>query len=216
MEDLPIHKAQRKQLIELLKQKGITDSNVLKAIEKVPRHVFFIDTTLQRFAYEDKAYPIHSGQTISQPYTVAVQSELLQIKAKDKILEIGTGSGYQAAILCTMGARVFSIERQKTLYFTAKKILQELHFFVETFVGDGFKGLPQFAPFDKIIITAAAPFIPKTLLEQLKIGGILVVPLGEGSLQKMIRIVKLSETEFEQTEHGNFTFVPMLPGINDK
>jgi protein-L-isoaspartate(D-aspartate) O-methyltransferase len=214
MEDSILHKGKRKQLIEELRSKGIKDENVLTAMMKIPRH-FFFDIALQNHAYEDKAFPIDAGQTISQPYTVAVQSSLLHVEKHDKILEIGTGSGYQAAVLHKMGAQVFSIERQKKLFFTTKQILQSIHIHAQLFVGDGFKGLPQFAPFDKIIITAAAPFIPRTLLNQLKIHGLLIVPYGEGNTQKMIRIKKLSETEFEQEEHGYFSFVPMLKGIQD-
>ena len=215
MQDSILHKGQRKILIDELRKKGIQNEAVLQSIGTVPRHLFFFDKALESYAYEDKAFPINAGQTISQPYTVAIQSHLLDIKKNEKVLEIGTGSGYQAAVLCKMGARVLTIERQKKLYFSTKKLLQELHYFIETFLGDGFKGLPQFAPFDKIIITAAAPFIPKTLLNQLKIGGILVVPLDNGGTQKMIRIVKISENEFEQTEHGIFSFVPMIEGITE-
>ena len=195
MIDSLLHKGQRKQLVDLLQAKGIHDTRVLHAITQVPRHVFF-DKALQNHAYEDKAFPIDAGQTISQPYTVAFQSELLHITNNEKVLEIGTGSGYQAAVLAKMGARVFSIERQKKLYFATKSQLQKLNIRVELFLGDGFKGLPQFAPFDRILITAAAPFIPKPLLEQVIIGGILVVPFGEGSSQTMLSITKLSETEF--------------------
>jgi protein-L-isoaspartate(D-aspartate) O-methyltransferase len=215
MKDSFLHKGQRKKLIEELEKKGISNKSVLNAIEAVPRHLFFLDKVMELYAYEDKAYPIGAGQTISQPYTVAIQTHLLDIKPNEKVLEIGTGSGYQAAVLSKLGVRVFSIERQKDIYFRTKKLLQELHIFIETILGDGFKGLPQFAPFDKIIITAAAPFIPRPLLEQLKIGGILVVPLGEGMNQKMLKIIKISETEFEQTEHGTFSFVPMIGGTTD-
>ena len=214
MIDSLLHIGQRKQLVDLLQAKGIHDTRVLHAITQVPRHVFF-DKALQNHAYEDKAFPIDAGQTISQPYTVAFQSELLHITNNEKVLEIGTGSGYQAAVLAKMGARVFSIERQKKLYFATKSQLQKLNIRVELFLGDGFKGLPQFAPFDRILITAAAPFIPKPLLEQLIIGGILVVPFGEGSSQTMLSITKLSETEFEQREHGTFSFVPMLKGVSE-
>lgn len=215
MKDSFLHKGQRKKLIEELQKKGISNTSVLNAIDAVPRHLFFLDKVMESYAYEDKAYPIGAGQTISQPYTVAIQTQLLELKPNEKVLEIGTGSGYQAAVLSKFGVRVFSIERQKDIYFRTKKLLQELHFFIETFLGDGYKGLPQFAPFDKIIITAAAPFIPRPLLEQLKIGGILVVPLGEGINQKMLKIIKISESEFEQTDHGNFSFVPMIEGITD-
>jgi len=213
MNDSFLHKGQRQRLVEELRTKGIHHAPVLHAIGNVPRHLFFTDTILQSHAYDDKAFPIDAGQTISQPYTVAFQTQLLNIQAKDKVLEIGTGSGYQAAVLCTLGTRVYSIERQKQLYFKTKQLLRSLNFFVETFLGNGYNGVPQFAPFDKIIITAAAPYIPRPLLEQLAIGGILVVPIGEGAQQKMLKIVKISENEFEQSEHGTFSFVPMLGGI---
>lgn len=213
MNDSFLHKGQRQQLVKELQAKGITHNGVLQAIGTVARHLFFQDTLLQSHAYDDKAFPIDAGQTISQPYTVAFQTQLLNIQAKDKVLEIGTGSGYQAAVLCSLGARVYSIERQKQLYFKTKQLLKTLNFYVETFLGDGYKGLSQFAPFDKIIITAAAPYIPRPLLEQLTIGGLMVIPLGEGQHQKMLKIKKISETEFEQSEHGNFSFVPMLGGI---
>ncbi|MFO7867719.1 MAG: protein-L-isoaspartate(D-aspartate) O-methyltransferase [Bacteroidales bacterium] len=214
MEDSLLYKSKRHTLIKKLHAKGISNKQVLDAMMRVPRHIFF-DEALQNHAYEDKAFPIEAGQTISQPYTVAVQSSLLHVQKHDKILEIGTGSGYQAAVLYKMGAQVFSIERQKKLFFSTKRILQDMHIHAQLFLGDGFKGLPQFAPFDKIIITAAAPFIPRTILNQLKINGIIVVPYGEGSTQKMITITKISETEFEQEEHGDFSFVPMLKGIQD-
>lgn len=208
-----LHKGQRQRLVQELQTKGITHAGVLQAIGTVQRHLFFSDSLLQSHAYDDKAFPIDAGQTISQPYTVAFQTQLLNIQAKEKVLEIGTGSGYQAAVLSSLGARVYSIERQKKLYFKTKQLLKSLNMFVETFLGDGYKGLPQFAPFDKIIITAAAPYIPRPLLEQLAIGGIMVVPMGEGAQQTMLKIRKISETEFEQSEHGVFSFVPMLGGI---
>lgn len=214
MEDSFLHKGQRKQLVEELRAKGISDENVLQAINQVPRHLFYFDKALEKFAYVDKAFPIKSGQTISQPYTVALQTQLLNIQGKEKVLEIGTGSGYQAAILAAMGASVYSIERQFELYTQTTKKLCQLQYPVFTYLGDGFKGLPNQAPFDKIIITAAAPFIPKALLDQLKIGGILVSPVQNGEKQELIRLTKLSETDFEQTRHGECAFVPMLEGIN--
>ena len=208
-----LFQAKRNELVSHLQQKGIHDVALLKALATVPRHLFFTDSTLKQFAYEDKAYPIEAGQTISQPYTVALQTQLLELKPAEKVLEIGTGSGYQAAILRTMGARVYTIERQKKLFFKTKELLQSLSISVETFLGDGFKGFPPFAPYDKIIITAAAPYIPRTLLDQLKIGGIMVTPLGEGKTQVLMQIKKLSETEFEQRDFGLCSFVPMLTGI---
>lgn len=208
-----LFQAKRNELVAQLRKKGITDTALLQALSTVPRHLFFSDITLRQFAYEDKAYPIDAGQTISQPYTVALQTQLLELKPQEKVLEIGTGSGYQAAILRAMGARVFTIERQKKLFFRTRELLQSFDSSIETIFGDGFKGLPQFAPYDKIIITAAAPFVPRTLLDQLKIGGIMVVPLGDDSLQVLMQIKKLSETEFEQRDFGTCRFVPMLGGI---
>jgi len=204
------HQGLRKQLIASIRAKGINDEKVLAAMEKVPRH-FFFDSTFLEFAYEDKPFPIGAGQTISQPYTVAFQSELLQVKAGDRILEIGTGSGYQASILAELGARVFTIERQKSLFDKTSRLLRELNYTaIRMFYGDGYKGLPAFAPFDKIIITAAAPEIPQTLLEQLKIPGLMVAPVGAGDSQVMTTIRKKSESEMISREHGLFRFVPML------
>ncbi len=203
------HKGLRKKLVEGIRNKGIQDENVLKAIEKLPRH-FFMDSSFLEFAYQDKPFPIASGQTISQPYTVAFQTELLKIKKGDKVLEIGTGSGYQACILIEMGAKVFSIERQKKLYQKSKKFLPSIGYNPKLFYGDGYKGLPAFAPFDKILITAAAPFAPKNLIEQLKIGGILVAPVGNSDFQIMKSIVKTSENITKEYEHGTFRFVPLL------
>ena len=215
MEDSLIHKALREKLIEELRTKGISDEKVLQAMLQVPRHFFCFDSALAQQAYIDKAFPIESGQTISQPYTVALQSQLLEIQGNEKILEIGTGSGYQSAILYKMGAKVYSIERQRTLYIQVRKLFQDLHYHIYTVLGDGFKGLPQDAPFDRIIITAAAPFIPTELLQQLKIGGILVSPLNTGDKQEMVKLKKLSDTQFEQTLHGECAFVPMLQGIKN-
>ena len=215
MEDSLIHKALREKLIEELRTKGISDEKVLQAMLQVPRHFFCFDSALAQQAYIDKAFPIESGQTISQPYTVALQSQLLEIQENEKVLEIGTGSGYQSAILYKMGAKVYSIERQRTLYIQVKKLFQDLHYQIHTILGDGFKGMPQDAPFDRIIITAAAPFIPTELLQQLKIGGILVSPLKNGDKQEMVKLKKLSDTQFEQTLHGECAFVPMLQGIKN-
>lgn len=206
-------KGERAQLVKLLKTKGIKDPNVLSAINKVPRHLFIPDNAFYHRAYEDTAFPIDAGQTISQPYTVAFQSELLEAKPKDKILEIGTGSGYQSAILSVMGAKVFTIERQKKLYDQTKKLLEKLLFRnIRMFYGDGFEGKPAYAPYDKILITAAAPELPKKLMQQLKVGGYLVIPFGEGDTQTMMRFTKVSEKEFEQEEFDKFRFVPMLKG----
>lgn len=209
LEDNYRHKGLRKKLIEIIRKKGIEDEAVLKAMEAVPRH-FFFDSSFLEFAYEDKPFPIGSGQTISQPYTVAYQSQLLKVKKSEKILEIGTGSGYQACILAEMGARVFSVERQKQLYQKAKEFIPQLNYPIKLFYGDGYKGLPSFAPFDKIIITAAAPYIPEALKDQLKKGGIIVAPVGSGSVQIMTTLSKISDSEFEMKEHGQFRFVPLL------
>lgn len=203
------HKGLRKKLVEVIRQKGITDENVLKAMEIVPRHWFF-DSGFMEFAYEDKAFPIGAGQTISQPYTVAFQTQLLQVKRGEKILEVGTGSGYQASILYQMGAKVFSIERQKALYSKSKIMLPEAGFMIKVFFGDGYKGLPTFAPFDKIIVTAGAPFIPEQLTAQLKPGGILVIPVNEMDAQTMTTVKKHADGNLETMQHGRFKFVPLL------
>lgn len=203
------HQGLRKILVQNIRLKGISDAAVLNAIEKVPRH-FFFDSSFLEYAYEDKPFPIGAGQTISQPYTVAFQSELLKVKKGDRILEIGTGSGYQACILAEMGAKVFTIERQKALFDKTSKLLPELGYpAIKTFYGDGYKGLTAFAPFDKIIVTAAAPYIPDPLTEQLKTGGILVIPVGD-EVQIMTTVVRKSAESLEKTEHGLFRFVPML------
>ena len=215
MQDTFRHQGLRKRLVVELKGEGIKDENVLRAIEKIPRH-FFIETLFEDDAYENKPFPIGRGQTISNPYTVAYQTELLELQPGDKVLEIGTGSGYQAAVLAEIGAAVYSIERHQPLSQKAEKILTHLGYQnVQTFYGDGFKGLPSFAPFDKILITAAAPEIPKELLKQMKVNGIMVIPFGEGEVQKMIRIKRLAVNEFEKESFSNFTFVPMLKGIVD-
>jgi len=202
------HQGLRRKLTELLRYKGIHDEDVLKAINAVPRHYFF-DSSFLEFAYEDKAFPIGSGQTISQPYTVAFQTELLLVKPAMRILEIGTGSGYQACILAGMGAKVYTIERQKLLYDKTKLMLPKMNFRIRPFYGDGYKGLPAHAPFDRILITAAAPSIPDELIAQLKVGGIMVIPVGE-EIQVMLRLRKISETEVASEQHGSFRFVPML------
>jgi protein-L-isoaspartate(D-aspartate) O-methyltransferase len=214
-----LFQGKRKRLVEQLKEKGITDQAVLNAILKVPRHVFFDQSTerpaLLDHAYSDKALKIGAGQTISHPFTVAFQTEKLNIVKGEKVLEIGTGCGYQTAVLLEMGAKVYSIERQKELYDKTKLFLPMLGYKATKLVyGDGYKGLPQFAPFDKIIVTAAAPYIPEDLLAQLVIGGILIIPLGEGEEQVMNVIVKKSGTEFAKQAFGKFKFVPMLQNKN--
>lgn len=198
----------RKGLIQILKNKGITDQNVLKAFDQVERHLF-VESFLWPRAYEDMALQIHCEQTISQPYTVAFQSQLLQVKKGEKILEIGTGSGFQAAILSSMGAKVFSIERQYELYKLTKSVLEKIDHKIFLFYGDGFKGVPQYAPYDKMIVTCGAPNIPTSLLKQLKIGGIIVIPVGEGT-QTMKKITKIDDSNFEEENYGDFKFVPML------
>lgn len=203
------HKGMRRKLIESVRMKGIRDERVLSAMDIVPRH-FFFDSSFVEFAYEDKAFPIGSGQTISQPYTVAYQTELLCLERGMKVLEIGTGSGYQACILETMGMKVYTIERQKLLYEKTKELLRELKYHIRTYYGDGYLGLKAHAPFDRILITAAAPNIPETLINQLKPGGIMVVPVGAHDIQVMKKIIKISETETVSETHGTFRFVPML------
>jgi protein-L-isoaspartate(D-aspartate) O-methyltransferase len=213
LKDTNKHQGLRNQLVTVLEQKGITDRNVLEAIRKIPRHLF-LNSGFEDFAYQDKAFPIGAGQTISQPYTVAFQSQLLQVKKDDKVLEIGTGSGYQTAVLFMMGAKVYSVERQNELFKSTSNLLPKLGIRPKhlTF-GDGYKGLPNFAPFDSIIVTAGAPFVPNALLAQLKIGGRLVIPLGDKE-QKMTLLVRKSETQFEKEEFGDFKFVPLLENKN--
>jgi len=209
MEDSFRHQGLRKQLIEQLAGKGIHNTRVLAAMNKIPRHLF-MDNAFVNFAYQDKAFPIGAGQTISQPYTVAFQTQLLDLKPYEKVLEIGTGSGYQAAVLSLLDAEVFTIERQRELFLKTKKFLPELGYNCRLVYGDGYKGLPKFAPFDKIIITCGAPFIPEDLVAQLKVGGRMVAPIGNGSVQVMHLIEKITETETRITTHGEFLFVPML------
>jgi protein-L-isoaspartate(D-aspartate) O-methyltransferase len=211
-EDTYRHKGLRKQLIDVVRAQGITDEAVLTAMNNIPRH-FFMDSALDGIAYEDRAFPISDGQTISQPYTVAYQTQLLQIKPNDKVLEIGTGSMYQATILAEMGAKVFTIERQKNLFEKTKQFIFKNKFpYLKFFYGDGFEGLPTYAPFDKVLITAAAPFVPPKLIEQLRVGGVMVIPVNEGDNQRMKRIVKIDEHNFEEELFDNFSFVPMLAG----
>jgi len=204
------HKGLRKKLVQLLEEKGITDKKVLKAIETIPRHLFINDTAFHQFAYEDTAFPIGSGQTISQPYTVAFQTQTLAIQPRDKVLEIGTGSGYQTAVLLELGAKVFSIERQKALFDKTKMFLPKLGYNAKLFYGDGYLGLPSFAPFNKIIVTAGAPYVPENLLNQLAIGGIMIIPVDNDDHQIMKKIVKIDATNFETTDLGSFKFVPLL------
>lgn len=214
-EDNYRHKGMRKSLVEELKNKGISDGNVLNAINTVPRHVF-LDSSFLDFAYQDKAFPIGSGQTISQPFTVAFQSSLLEIKKNMKVLEIGTGSGYQACVLAEMGAKVFSIERQRKLYTKTKAFLAEFPYRIKMFLGDGNKGLPTYGPFDRIIITAAAPEIPQALIDQLKVGGMMVIPLSENeNCQTMLRLTKQEDGSMKRETYGDFRFVPMLEGVGN-
>lgn len=208
VQELPRHKGQRKKLVELLIHKGIRDAAVLKAIGAIPRHLF-LDSSFEDFAYQDKAFPIAADQTISQPYTVAYQSQLLEVQPGRKYLEIGTGSGYQSAVLAAMGAKVYSVERQKDLHDFARNILRKLQWPVQLSYGDGYKGLPQHAPFDGIIVTAGAPFIPEALPHQLAPFGKLVIPVGQNS-QKMLRIIRQPDGRLLQEEHGDFRFVPLL------
>ena len=215
LKDTAKHQGLRNQLVSILEQKGITDKNVLDAVKKVPRHLF-LNSSFEDYAYQDKPFPIGAGQTISQPYTVAFQSQLLEVKKDHKILEIGTGSGYQTAILCAMGAKVYSIERQNELFKTTSLLLPKLGIRPKHLsFGDGYKGLPNYAPYDGIIVTAGAPFIPKPLMAQLKIGGRLVIPVDNGQgVQTMTLLIRKSETQFEKHEFGDFRFVPLLENKN--
>jgi protein-L-isoaspartate(D-aspartate) O-methyltransferase len=208
------HKGLRKQLVESIRSKGISDEQVLSAMENIPRH-YFMDSSFLEFAYQDKPFPIGSGQTISQPYTVAFQSMLLKVEKGIKILEIGTGSGYQASVLAEMGARVFSIERQRKLFQRTRSFMDEMPWNVKLFLGDGNEGLPKFAPFDRILITAAAPQIAKALESQLKTGGIMVIPLGAGEEQQMLRLTKLADGSFKEEQFGAFRFVPLLENLGN-
>ena len=211
MEDNFQHKGLRKKLVDELRIKGITDESILSAILRIPRHVF-MDSSFINFSYTDQAFPIGSGQTISQPYTVAFQSSLLEIKPMDKVLEVGTGSGYQSAVLLEMGAKVYTIERQRELFLKAQEALNILGYKPHFFYGDGYEGIPAYQPYDKILVTAAAPVVPQKLLEQLKIGGKLVIPVGDNKGQSMLKIIRESENNFVRTEHGTFIFVPLLKG----
>lgn len=214
MEDTYRHKGMRKKLVDEIRKKGILDEKILDAINAVPRHLF-MDSGFLEFAYEDKPFPIGSGQTISQPFTVAFQTQLLDVKPGAKILEIGTGSGYQACVLAELGAEVYSIERQRKLFDRTKKFLSKFPYKMHLFCGDGYLGLPEHAPFDGIVITAGAPEIPQALVDQLDLGGVLVIPVGEGSLQTMLRIVKQKNGRLKQEKFGNFRFVPLLHDTAD-
>jgi protein-L-isoaspartate(D-aspartate) O-methyltransferase len=214
-EDTYRHKGLRKKLTEIVEKKGITDEKVLAAINKIPRH-FFLDSAFDEVAYEDRAFPIEEKQTISQPYTVAYQSQLLEVKPFMKVLEIGTGSAYQAVVLAELGVQVYTIERQKKLFESNKKF-EYLRKYpnIKFFYGDGFEGLPTYAPFDRVIITAAAPIIPPKLIQQMKVGGMMVIPVGMGDIQVMKRITKLDGGELKEELFDKFSFVPMLGGKNE-
>ena len=203
------------KLISNLIKKGISDKKVLEAISLTPRHLLIDPVFRDKFAYQDTAFPIGENQTISQPYTVAFQTELLNITRGDKVLEIGTGSGYQTAVLCELGAKVFSIERHKSLFQSAKLFLSKNNYRAQLFFGDGFIGKKVFAPFDSIIVTCGAPYIPQDLKDQIKIGGRLVIPVGKGEVQQMMLIQRLSEKDYKETIFGNFKFVPMLKNLNN-
>jgi protein-L-isoaspartate(D-aspartate) O-methyltransferase len=213
LQDTLRHQGLRKRLVEGIRIKGIKDEKVLEAIGKVPRHLF-MDSSFLQFAYKDQAFPIGAGQTISQPFTVAIQTQLLQIERFEKILEVGTGSGYQAAVLLEMGASVYTIERQRELYLKTQSILPQIGYNPKFFYGDGYKGLPTYGPFDKIIVTAGAPAIPEELLTQLRVGGRMVIPMGPREKQTMYLVVKTSDTEYYKESHGTFVFVPMLKGTD--
>ncbi|MCF8357279.1 MAG: protein-L-isoaspartate(D-aspartate) O-methyltransferase [Prolixibacteraceae bacterium] len=207
------HRGMRKRLIETIAQKGITDKNVLDAIGRVPRHLF-MESSFIRFAYKDQAFPIGAGQTISQPYTVAFQTQLLQVEPNAKILEIGTGSGYQAAVLLEMGAQVFTIERQQELFVKVQQLLPQMGYNPRFFYGDGYKGLPTYGPFDGIVVTAGAPSIPNDLKTQMAIGGRMVIPVSKGDHQVMTLLQRRGENEWEEQLYGDFAFVPMVKGTN--
>ena len=207
------HKGLRKKLVQTVRSKGITDERILQAIMDIPRH-YFLDPAFADWAYKDIAFPIDAGQTISQPYTVAFQTQLLDVKPKDKILEIGTGSGYQATILSYLGAKVYTIERQRELFEKTTEFLKEIGYGkIRTFYGDGYLGLPRYAPFDKIIVTAGASELPQELLKQLKTGGIMVIPYGRGDIKDMLKIVKTDDKNIEIEKHGKFSFVPFKKGL---
>lgn len=214
-EDTYRHKGLRRKLVEVVRSKGITDEKVLEAIDRIPRH-FFLDSAFDEVAYEDKAFPIAQQQTISQPYTVAYQTQLLDVKPFQKVLEIGTGSAYQASVLAELGVQVYTIERQKKL-FEDNKSFQFLRKYpnIKFFYGDGYEGLPTYAPFDRVLITAAAPVIPRKLLDQMKPGGMMVIPVGSGDVQTMKRLIKQPDGSIKEEIYDRFSFVPMLQGKND-
>jgi len=213
LKDTYRHQGKRQQLVRTVKKKGVSDERVLAAIGKIPRHLF-MDSSFEDHAYQDKAFPIAADQTISQPFTVGFQSQLLEVKRGEKVLEIGTGSGYQTAVLCELGAKVYSIERQRELFKKTKVFLSKIGYRPKYLsFGDGYKGLPEYAPFDKIIVTAGAPFVPKDLLSQLKVGGRLVIPVGS-EVQTMTLFIRKSPKEFDKTEFGAFRFVPLLEDKN--
>lgn len=213
MKDTYRHQGKRKQLVEKLKTKGITSEAVLKAINRIPRHLF-MDSSFEDFAYQDKAFPIAEGQTISQPFTVAFQTQLLELQKGESVLEIGTGSGFQTAVLCELGVQVYSIERQQKLYKLTKRFLEKLGYRPKYLsFGDGYKGLPEYAPFDKIIVTAGAPYVPKPLMAQLKIGGRLVIPVGDNP-QIMTLFIRTAKDKFDKHTYGEFRFVPLLEDKN--
>ncbi|MFC2112185.1 protein-L-isoaspartate(D-aspartate) O-methyltransferase [Bacteroidota bacterium] len=208
------HKGLRKKLVDTISSKGIKDERILKAIGSIPRHLF-MDSGFINFSYKDQAFPIGEGQTISQPYTVAFQTELLEINSRHKVLEIGTGSGYQTAVLLELGASVYTIERQRKLFHKAQAILGDLGYKPHFFYGDGYQGKETYGPFDRILVTAGADHVPEPLLKQLRIGGILVVPVGGPRGQQMVRVIRQGEDDFKTTEHGSFAFVPLIKGTND-
>lgn len=214
MTDTFQHKGLRKKLVETIREKGILDNRVLEAIGTIPRHVF-MDSSFIQFSYKDQAFPIGAGQTISQPYTVAFQTELLDVKPRQRVLEVGTGSGYQTAVLLELGAFVFTIERQKTLFKKSQSVLRELGYKPHFFYGDGFLGKESYGPYDRILVTAGAAEVPDPLLKQLKPDGIMVVPVGGENGQVMLRIIRRGDDDFERTEHGYFAFVPLLQGTQD-
>jgi protein-L-isoaspartate(D-aspartate) O-methyltransferase len=214
-EDTYRHKGLRKKLVETVRSKGITDEKVLEAIERIPRH-FFLDSAFDEVAYEDKAFPIAEHQTISQPYTVAYQTQLLEVKPFEKVLEIGTGSAYQASVLAELGVQVYTIERQKKLFESNKRFdFIKRYPNIKFFYGDGYEGLPTFAPFDKVLITAAAPDIPQKLVQQMKTGAMMVIPVGTGDVQVMKRLTKQKDGGLKEEIFDRFSFVPMLGGKND-
>ncbi len=214
MRDTYTHKGLRARLVTTLRQKGITNDRILSAFMNIPRHLF-LDNAFAKWAYTDVAFPIDADQTISQPYTVAFQTSLLELKGNERVLEIGTGSGFQACVLSYLGVKVYTIERQEKLFHKTEKLLQQLGFGrIRTLLGDGYKGSPRFAKFDRILVTCGAPYIPQDLVDQLNIGGMLVIPLGEGESQRMIRITKLAEDRYEKEDFGEFKFVPFLEGVN--